>query len=546
MSYPLFHPRSADPHPMGISRAEFDRAFPDEDPYVERKKGIGGNAIQDAVVAFSNTDGGVILIGVGDDGTVHGRELTPGTQDDLHRILGEVHQPGRYDIEELFVDSRPIVVLTIAKREEGFAQTSQGRVLVRRGTRKVPLFGHDLRDLLNAQTLRRFEATSTGVELRHASPDLVQEVAGAFGWSDEAATPERLQEHGLVTRDGAHLTVAGALHLLKRPEETLGKAYVEVLRYAPGSVEYDRREEFRGPIARQVEGATSFIAEELGTELVVLGVRRYELPRLPVVVLREALANAVAHRSYEANGTVIRVELRPEAVRIVSPGGLPEPVTVRNLRDTQSARNVDTIRVLRQFGLAEDAGRGIDVMEDSMRQELLEPPQFADAGHAVEVVLPIRSPVAPAERAWVREVEQRGLIEPLDRAVLIHAARGEKLTNSRVRELVGVDQIAARRMLHRLRDAGFLVQQGARGGAWYELDRSLAPPAGLRLARDDLRSLVVDLAREGPVTNARVRLRTGLDRTEALVVLDDLVREGRLTRTGERRGTRYELPDDAA
>ena len=74
---------------------------------------------------------------------------------------------------------------------------------------------------------------------------------------------------------------------------------------------------------------TRLLTEELGADLVVLGVRRHELPRLPEAVLREAVANAVAHRVYESSSRPVRVELRPDAVTITSPGPLPEPVSCR-------------------------------------------------------------------------------------------------------------------------------------------------------------------------------------------------------------------------
>ncbi len=229
----------------------------------------------------------------------------------------------------------------------------------------------------------------------------------------------------------------------------------------------------------------------------------------------------------------------------MSPGGLPEPVTVETMRDAQAARNPRTIAVLRRYGLAEDVGRGIDVILDSMQREMLDPPRFEDTGHAVIVTLPIRSAVAPSERAWLREVETRGLIEPRDRVVLVHAARGEALSNARVRDLLGVDADAARRSLRRLRDADFLVQQGVRGGATYVLKESLRPPAGLRLSREALEDILVELASAAePLTNARVRLRTRLDAAEARRLLRGLVEQGRLVQEGQRRGTRYRLPGD--
>jgi ATP-dependent DNA helicase RecG len=481
-----------------------------------------------------------VLIGVDDAGTILGRELSPSALDDIHQAIREARDPGRYSVHELNVDGRPVIVIAVARRVEGFSQTSSGRVLVRRGTMKVALFGSELAQFINERSLQRFEETDSGLGLDAADPELVRELAEAFGWSQDI--PERLAEHGLLLRDGRdRLTVGGALYLRDDPAEDLGKTFIEVLRYPAEGGEYDRRIEIRGPLHRQLRRAVDEVVSELGSELVVLGVHRYDLPRLPQVVLREAVANALAHRSYEMQGTSTRIEIHPNAVRIASPGGLPEPVTVANIRETQAARNYRVITVLRRFGLAEDAGRGVDVMVDSMLEEMLDPPIFEDSGHSVTVTLPIRSVVTPAERAWVREVETRGLIEPTDRILLVHAARGERLTNSRVRELVGLAADDARRALQRLRDAGFLVQHGSRGGSGYTLNESLAPPAGPRLTRQALKELIVELADAGgpPLTNARVRERTGLDRAEALRLLDELVSEGLLERVGARRGTRY-------
>jgi ATP-dependent DNA helicase RecG len=540
LSYPPFHPGRAEA-PLFMSYAEFTAAFPDESSYVERKTGVGARVPLE-VVAFSNSDGGVVLIGVDDDGNIVGRSLTPATEDEIHRRLRETNNPGRYTIHELVVGSKPVVVLSVAQRAEGFAQTSDGRVLVRRGTMSVALFGEELARFINERALTRFEDTDTAVPFDAADPDHVKTLADAYGWTVDLEN--RLEEAGFLVAGGQTLTVAGALHLLADPADKLGKAFIEILRFAGDETDYDKRTEIRGSVGDQVQHAVDEIASELGTELVVLGVRRYELPRIPAVVLREAIANAIAHRSYELDGTAVRVEIRSSSVRITSPGGLPEPVTVDNIRETQASRNVKVINALRRLGLAEDAGRGVDVMLDSMREELLEPPTFDDSGHSVTVTLPIRSPVTPAERAWIREIEQRGLIEPADRSLLVHAARGERLTNSRARELLVVGADEARRALQRLRDLGLLTQHGMRGGAWYELGLSLQPPAGLRLARDELLGLVLADAGDaatGPLTNARVRALTGFDRVDALALLEDLVREGRVRRVGERRGTRYEL-----
>ncbi len=515
-----------------------------ETDYVEFKTGVGNQPLQDAVVAFSNADGGVIFIGVSDDGTIVGRDLTPGTLDAIVQVLRDTRDPGRYSIRQLPVGDRPIVAISVAKRVSGFAQTSNGRVLARRGSHKVALFGDELKRLLIERSLERFDEHDSGVPFDSVTAQRLKAVTSIYGWrGNSTALKGRLRERGLLA-DTGNLTIAGAMYLLEDPGPTFGKAYIEILRYPPGATEYDRRLEVKGPLDHQVALATQLIADELGHELVVIGLQRHELPKLPIVVLREALANAVAHRSYEMTGVAIRVEIRPDDVRVISPGGLPEPVTEENIRDAQSARNPTIITVLRQAGLAEDAGRGIDVMLDSMRSELLDPPRFKDLGRAVEVSLPTRSAVTPSERAWVREIEARGLIQPLDRLILVHAARGERITNARVRELLGIDSADARQALRRLRDADLLVQHGQRGGAAYMLSESISAPAGLRLSRTELSELLLEMAHQEPLTNSRIRLRTGLNRAEARRILDEMVSAGKLIRIGERRGTRY-LPSNS-
>jgi ATP-dependent DNA helicase RecG len=540
LSYPVFHPARHGPIPLTLTADEFSSEFRSEGQHVEFKTGVGARQLQDTVVSFSNADGGVILIGVTDDGEVVGRALDAGTTDAIHQVMRDVRDPGRYDIQSVLIRDKPVAVLAVARRQEGFAQTSAGIVRVRRGTRDEAIFGADLQRLINERSPTRFEATPTRASVDDVASDLAGELAAAFAW-DPDNLKDRLQESGYV--EGGQLTVAGALYLLADPATNLGKAYVEILRYRnDDSVDYDRRVEIRGPLHRVLSEAVEAIMAELGTELVVLGVRRFELPRVPEVVLREAVANALAHRSYEIDRTSVRVELRPGSVRVISPGGLPEPVTVDNMREASAPRNLAVIRALRRFGLAEDAGRGIDVMQDAMQEEMLDAPQFEDHGHEVEVILPIRSAVAPIERAWIRELERRGTLAGPDRLVLVHAARGETLTNARVRAILQVDAHGARDVLHHLRDEGFLEQRGQRGGASYHLSGSLRPPAGLRLGPAELADLVEGLAAEGPISNETVRDATGLDRGEALAVLKRLVEAGRLVQTGRRRGTRYHIP----
>lgn len=542
MSYPLFHEHGPSNLPVLMSEEDFRAAYPGETQHVEFKQGIPENKVREAVAAFSNTDGGVVLLGVTNQGSVAGLRADGELIARIHRIVAGVRDPGAYDVWTLRVGEKDVLVLSARRRREGFAQTADGRVLVRRGAMNAPLLGDELSRFLAGRSLARFESTPVVRTLADTDEDLVEAVREAHGWTSTNVAA-RLHEVGLLERlsDDSPLTVAGALYLLPRPADELGKALIEVFRYRAGETTYDRRTEFTGPAHQQVESAARAVMDELGADVVVLGLHRHELPRVPELVLREAIANAVAHRTYETGRQAIRIELHPDRVTIRSPGGLPEPVTVANMREQSAARNVDVIRVLRRFRLAEDAGMGVDAMQDAMDAAMLERPEFDAGADHVQVTLRLDSAVTPRERAWLTEIEGRGHIHSSDRLLLLHAARGELLTNSSVRQLLGVDSVHARASLQRLRDLGYLQQSGQRGGAHYTLDRDLGPPAGLQLDQEGLRDVIAAMAKDGPITNEQVRERVGLDRTRTLATLTSMVEAGILERHGQRRGTYYTL-----
>ncbi len=529
--------------PPRLSAAEFRRHYPGESNQLEFKQGVSEHKIAEAVTAFSNTEGGVVLVGVGSDGSLHGTNTDGEAKARLHRVVATVHQPGRYELRVLEIEEKSLLALVVSRREEGFAQTSDGRVLARRDAMNVALVGERLAEFVTQHALTRFERTPLNRTLDAADPECVRALVGAFGWSGDVE--DRLVEHDLARRDGVRivLTVAGALYLLPDPARELGKVYVAVFRYRDDGATEDKRYDVRGPLPRLVQETTRRIVEEIGHDVVVLGLRRYELERVPLEVLREAVANAVAHRVYEDQRRPVRIEIRPRSVVVISPGPLPEPVTVETMREQNAARNVSVIAALRRFRLAEDAGRGVDLMQDVMAEQLLDPPVFEADASSVTVRLPLTSTVTSSERAWISEIEARGELLPRDRTLLVHAARGEVLTNASVRNLLGLDSTHARAALQRLRDDGFLRQSGERSGARYFLTSSIAPPAGLRLSDEDPRRTILELAKEGPITNRSIRERLALDRVATLKLLQSLVDEGQLLMRGERRGARYLRPD---
>ena len=544
MSYPLFHPSRLGDIPMVLSLEEFAAAFPGEGEHVELKQGVSQARVQEAAVAFSNADGGVLVAGVAPDGRIVGVAHPGEKAKDLHQALREARDPGRYDVHELLVDEKTLLVLSVDRRREGFSQTSSGAVLVRRGASNVPLLGADLSRFLARHTFESFELTPTNVDLADADPDLLHRLGAAYGWTTDGDVASSLEQVGFVTTESGRLvlTVAGSLLLLPDPAVVGGRPYIDIRRYSGEDPDPDKVWEICGPADHQVEQTTADLLSELGSISAIVGVQRVEMPKLPPRVIREAIANAVAHRSYEHAGTATRIEIHPTHLMITSPGRLPEPVTVENIRFQQAARNDRLLGALRRLGLAEDLGKGIDRMEDDMAAELLQPPEFEDDGSFFAVRLRLGGAVTPRERAWVRGLVHGGRLDARAAIVVVAVAREGSIGNSEVRSLLDVDSVEARSILQTLVAEGVLVQQGERGGAQYLIAPDLGVPARIRHTDPELDAIAIALAQQGPVTNSLLRERTGLDRQEARAVLRRLVDRGALVQLGEKRGTRYVLP----
>ncbi len=543
MAYSLFHPRSPRPLPSSISLERFAREVDGESSVLEFKRGDSPKPIAEAVTAFSNTNGGVVLVGVDDDGSVRG--VNAGEQKIAQLYSGihsALHDHIRLEIHVLAVGDRDLLVVDVPRRSDGVTQMGDGRVLVRRGASNRVLMGDDLLSFAVSRTRAGIESAATEAKPADADGDLLEQLRVAWDWRVDEVE-DRLVENHFASRDGGdvRLTVAGALFLLAEPQAVLGKTYVEILRFRDQSGEFDQRLEVMGDLPTQIQATVSVLMGMVGFDTAFVGLRRRDLPRLPEPVVREALANAVAHRSYRTTGAPVRVEVHAGHVDVISPGGFPDPVTPENIRGQSVARNRSVIGTLRRMELAEDVGRGVDRMQDAMEANLLPPPEFVEVADTVRVRLAMESAATPDERAWVLELSRTHELEPGDTRLLVEASRRGVVANSDVRNLLGVDEQEARRICERLKAAELLEQNGNRGGARYRVARTIGGGRWQPVAEEEIDRRVLALAQasDEPLTNELVRKGTGLDRVEALQALNRLVEAGHLIREGERRGTRY-------
>jgi ATP-dependent DNA helicase RecG len=301
-----------------------------------------------------------------------------------------------------------------------------------------------------------------------ANPD-----AEELRWSDE----ELLRSIGCINQDAKgswHPTVAG-LMLFGKPQ-ALRRCFpmtrVDYIR-VPGREwvpDPDRRFdtiELRDPLFRLIRRAQAAVLDDLpkGFALKEGDLQRQDKPVIPQRVIREALVNALMHRSYRSHSPVQiiryanRLEIRNPGFSLKSPEHLGEPGS--------EPRNPRMAAVLHETRFAETKGSGIRVMRETMEQAGLTPPLFeSDRGNDQFVARYFFHHFLGAEDvAWLAQFKDAQL-SPDEAKALIVVREAGAIDNAAYRALNKVDTLSASAALRRLRDGGLLVQKG-RGSATY-------------------------------------------------------------------------------
>lgn len=318
-----------------------------------------------------------------------------------------------------------------------------------------------------------------------ANPD-----AEELRWTDE----ELLRALGCIGQDerGAwRPTVAGAMlfgkpQLLRRCFPMTRVDYIRVpgREWVPDPNRRFDTIELRDPLFRLIRRAQAAVLDDLpkGFALKEGDLQRQDKPVIPQRVIREALVNALMHRSYRSHSPVQivryanRLEIRNPGFSLKSPEHLGEPGS--------EPRNPRIAAVLHETRFAETKGSGIRVMRDTMEQAGLTPPLFeSDRGNDQFVARYFFHHFLGADDvAWLAQFKDAQL-SPDEAKALIVVREAGAIDNAAYRALNKVDTLAASAALRRLRDAGLLVQKG-RGSATYYLPadrlglREAQPPAG--------------------------------------------------------------------
>jgi ATP-dependent DNA helicase RecG len=377
----------------------------------------------------------------------------------------------------------------------------------------------------------RAEANPDAEELRWTDNDLLQAL-GAI----------RPDSKGEMRPTVAGLILFGKPSALRRcfPMTRVDYIRVQGREWVPDP---DRRfdtVELRDPLFRLIRRAQAAVLDDLpksfGLEEGEL--QRQDKPVIPLRVIREALVNALMHRSYRSHSPVQiiryanRLEIRNPGFSLKSPDHLGEPGS--------QPRNPKIAAVLHETRFAETKGSGIRVMRESMEQAGLTPPLFESDRGGDQFVARyfFHHFLGEDDLAWLARFRDLHLSDEEAKALIVVREAGA-IDNATYRELNKVDTLAASQALRRLRDAALLMQKG-RGSATYYVptDKLLVDGLPGGVANDGLSRNPTALSRESGALS-----RESLDEPREAVVLSG---ESDQTRQDARRALLATLPGELA
>lgn len=275
---------------------------------------------------------------------------------------------------------------------------------------------------------------------------------------------------------------------------------------------------FDGAIPKIVRLALDSLQRNMKRRAIVRGLFREDLWEYPETAIREALVNALAHRDLStfARGTPVQIQMFPDRLVIINPGGLYGPVTVERLGEEgiSSARNQVLMKLLEdvtvpgeQRAICENRGSGIGAMLAALRQAGMSPPEFQDRIATFQVTFPNHSLLDEETLRWLERVGGGGLSDS-QRMALALMRRGDSLTNPVYRQITGLDSRIVTRELGDLVNQGLVEQIGTGRWTTYRLSpgytKRSAAVAGIKQRHDRRPEIIRLLRRHKALSRAEI------------------------------------------
>lgn len=340
--------------------------------------------IKNTVVAFANCDGGVIYIGLNNDGSVQGVE---GVDDTMLRVTNAIRDAVRPDIT-MFVECRhetmegkSVVCVSVQRgTARPYYLAKKGirpeGVYVRQGASTVPATETAILDMIRETGGDSYEGA------RALQQQLTFDRAGDFfGKRNVEFGPAQMRTLHLIGEDGTYTNLGFLLS-----DQCTHTIKIAMFEGSKKAVFRDRRE-FSGSLFGQLEEAISYIDRCNRTRAEFSGLDRVDMRDYPTDAVREALLNAVVHRDYSFNSPTL-ISIFEDRIELVTVGGLVRGISMDDvLLGVSVLRNEHLANVFYRLKLIEAYGTGILKITDCY-EDYTDKPVFLATDHAFKITLP--------------------------------------------------------------------------------------------------------------------------------------------------------------
>lgn len=440
-----------------------------------------------AVVSLANTDGGELLLGIEDDGTITGLHANHLNTSGIPPLVANKTNPAiSIRVEQCELNGKFIARLSVPKSRQ-LVSTSDGLLVRRRlkldGTPEtVPFYPHEFIQRQSsiglidpsAMVLENVKADQLDPMQRLRLRSAVKKYGGEqslLSLADEeldGALGLVANHQGRQCSTVAGLLILGNESMLRRYLPACEVAF-QVLRGTDVRVNGF----YRKPLLETFEDVELQFKPWVVEDEIQVGLFRVPVPNYDRRAFREAFVNALVHRDFSILGAV-HVKLDDEGLSISNPGGFIEGVTLDNLLVTPPrSRNPLLADIIKRIGLAERIGRGIDRIYEGMLRYGRPLPDYSQSNsHTVNVLLSNTAADLDFLKMVVEQEDKLGNM-PIDSLIILSRLREERrLTTTDIAPSVQKSETSVRATLEKLIETGFLEAHGTGRGRTYTLSAS--------------------------------------------------------------------------
>lgn len=397
------------------------------------------------VIAFANTDGGKIFIGIDDDGTVVG---VGNADETMQSCVSHIRNTVSPDITAFVkvgcvdIGGKNVVEIEIAKGTaspyyiSGKGIRPEG-VYVRVGSSSVPATETAILKMIKETDGESFES------VRSLNQDLTFSEAETYFHSKSIPFGgSQKKSLGIMNSDGLYTNLG-----LLLSDECAHSVKVAVFEGIEKQTFKDRYE-FTGSILKQLKESYAFIDRYNRTQSTFSGLERVDKRDFPVEAIRESLLNCIVHREYSLSGSTL-INIFDDRIEFVSLGGLPKGIEYDDIMlGVSMPRNKKLADIFYRLKLIESYGTGIFKIMHAYSTSA-EKPIIDVTSNAFKIMLPNTKIQGRNEIDSAKFNHILGLFES-----------SEQITRGDVEKLLGVSYATAARILAKMTEQRLLIRVG--------------------------------------------------------------------------------------